>query len=163
MDDLSKQMFGFTESGMITLPDRDFPSYWPHNAASGAPNSISVSSVAEHSSAYIDRMLEGHVQDEDEDRRELVRVNINFLGADDNEPHGLSLEFSPELATVIANAMLTHASSVIDGETVSKTLIQSMADYEADETFSRSLWEQEYRLRLGLEPEDEDSETEGSS
>jgi len=96
------------------------------------------------------------VRQDDEGKVELITVDVKFLGHDDNEPHGIRLSLSPELATVIANAMLTHASSVTTGDVVSKTLIQGWDDHEAEEREKQEAWRYGYRKRLGIE----DDETE---
>ena len=81
---------------------------------------------------------------------------VDFWGSDDNEPRGLRLHLSPELATVIANAMLTHASSVRTSDVISTTLIQGYDDYIAEEREKLEAWRYGYRKRLGIE----DDETE---
>ena len=142
MDDLRNQSVEFVEEGMITLPDDNSPSYWPKNFVYGVPHRVEIYNNPRPSSAFLDRQVEGQVDDEDEDRREFITVEIGFVGEDDNERHGLRLSLTPELATVIAQAMLTHASSVMAGDFVNTTLIQGFNDYtaEKDQTRGHDRW-----------------------
>ena len=156
MDDLSKQEVEFIERGMVTLDDdSDSLSYVPKSVSTGTPTKIEIYNNTRHSSEYAE---EHDKDDEDEDRSELIAVSIEFLGADDNEHHGLTLSLSPELATVIANAMLTHASSVTTVDVVSKTLIQGWADHEEEDRQVRRFWQYVYKKRLGIESEDDETE-----
>ena len=130
MDDLNKQEVEFLERGMEI--HGGLPVFTYRQGERGVPTKIKV---------YNDTRIPLEEQD-DEVRVEQITVSAEFLGYDDNERHGFALSLSPELATVIANAMLTHASSVTTGDVVSKTLIQSFEDYTTEEA-ERRRWELE--------------------
>jgi hypothetical protein len=125
MKDLSKQEFGFIEDGIKTYDG--VPGYWPMHHASGVPTKVSV----------INDSLVPPVWGGDK-----LQVSIEFTGVDDNERHGLRLSLSPELATVIANAMLAGVASMGSSEVLSHTVIQSSEDYTAEEA-QRRRWELE--------------------
>jgi hypothetical protein len=133
MDDLSKQEVEFIEDGLVDTGDTGLLFIGKH-FASGVPTRIEV---------YKDTRPKGNeVRQDDEGKVELITVNVKFLGHDDNGPHGIRLTLSPELATVIANAMLTHASSLTGVEVVSTTLIQGYDDYiaEKEQTDGHDRW-----------------------
>jgi len=123
MDDLSKQEIELIEDGLVDTGDTGLLFMGKH-FASGVPTRIEV---------FNDTRPKGvEVKQDDEGKVELITVDVKFLGHDDNKPHGIRLSLSLGLATVIANAMLTHASSVTDVDVVSTTLIQGYDDFRAE-------------------------------
>jgi hypothetical protein len=133
MDDFSKKEFGFQERGMMETDGMPM-GYWPLKSAQGVPIRVAVTNTTRPSSEYFNRSVESLVEDgeEDEDQTKLISVSVEFLGADNNEKHGLIFELTPKLATVVAHAMLTHASSDLSVDMVSRTQIQTHDDYVAE-------------------------------
>jgi hypothetical protein len=126
MDDLSKQEVGFIEDGMVDIGG-GARMFTAKHSVGGVPTKVEV-----FSSSLVPPVWGG----------DKLRVRIAFTGVDDNERHGLRLSLSPELATVIANAMLVSVASMGSSEVLSHTVIQSSEDYTAEEA-ERRRWELE--------------------